>query len=144
MTTVNHFVNDCTNLNFMPLFLLHRSSLEVRVQLLHLSLIFSTVEIVLANIPPDVLVLMSTLEIALANILRDVLVLLDVADVHQCNKVDFPCVLFLCAFFMTSFHSFSIPAFASGINIVWVERSFIHTSRFPEACVSERQISRVF
>ena len=32
----------------------------------------------------------SALEIALANILRDVLVLLDVADVHQCSKVDFP------------------------------------------------------
>ena len=122
----NHFVNDCTNLNFLPLFLLHRSSLEVRVQLLHLGLIMSTVEIVLANI------------------LRDVLVLLDVADVHQCNKVDFPYPLFLCAFFMTSFHPFSIVAFTSGISIAWVERSFIHTSRFPEACVSERQISRVF
>ena len=45
---------------------------------------------------------------------------------------------------MTSFHSFSIVAFASGINIPWVERSFIHTSRFPEACVCEREISRVF
>ena len=38
----------------------------------------------------------------------------------------------LCAFFMTSFHSFSIVAFASGINIAWGERSFIHTSRLPE------------
>ena len=45
----------------------------------------------------NVLVLMSTLEIALVNILRDVLVLLDVADVHQCNKVDFPYLLF-CVF----------------------------------------------
>ena len=51
---------------------------------------------------------------------------------------------FFCAFFMTSFHTFSIVAFASGINIAWVERSFICASRFPEACVSERQISRIF
>ena len=103
MTTVNHFVHDCTNLNFM----------------------ISTLEIALANIHRDVLVLMSTLEIDLANILRDVLVLLDVADVHQCSKVDFPYLLFLCAFFMTSFHSFSIVAFASGSNIAWNERSFL-------------------
>ena len=34
VTTVNHFVNDCTNLNFLPLFLFHRSSLEVPVPLL--------------------------------------------------------------------------------------------------------------
>ena len=120
MRTVNHFVNECTNLNCLPSFLLHRSFLEVRVPLIHLALIIST------------------LEIALANIHWDVLVLFDVADVHQCNKVDFPYLLFLCAFFMTSFHSFSIVAFASAINIAWVERSFIHTSRFPEACVSAR------
>ena len=50
----------------------------------------STLEIALANILRDVLVLMSTLEIVLANIPRDVLELLDVADVHQCSKVDFP------------------------------------------------------
>ena len=42
--------------------------------------------------------IISTLEIALANVPRDVLALLNVADVHQCNKVDFPCLLFLCAF----------------------------------------------
>ena len=123
---INHFVNDCTYLKILPLFLLHRSSLEVRLQLLHVGLIISA------------------LEIALANTLRDVFVLLNVADVHQCNKVDFPFLLFLCAFFMTSFHSFSIVAFASGLNIAWDERSFVCTSRFPEACVSERQISRVF
>ena len=87
---------------FLPSFLLHRSSLEVRVQLLHLGLIIST------------------LEIALASILRDVLVLLEVADVNECNKVDFPYLLLLCAFFMTSFHSCSITAFASGINIAWI------------------------
>ena len=74
----------------------------------HLGLIISTLEIALANNHLDVLVLMSTLEIVLVNILRDVLVLFDVADIHQCSKVDFPCLLFLCAFFMTSFHSFSI------------------------------------
>ena len=108
MTTVNHFVNDCPNLNFLPSFLLHRSSLEVREQLFHLGLIISTLEIALAHIHRDVLVLMSTLEIALANILRDVLVLLNVTDVHQCNKMDFLYLLFLSAFFMTSFHSFSI------------------------------------
>ena len=79
----------------------------------------------------------STLEIALANILRDVLVLLDVADVHQCSKVDFPYPLFLCVPSLW-------PPFTSGINIAWGERSFIHTSRFPEAYVSERQITRVF
>ena len=74
----------------------------------------------------------------------DVFVLLDVADVHQCKKVDFPYLLFLCAFFLTSSHSFSMVAFSSGINIAWNERSFVCASRFPEACVSERRISRVF
>ena len=125
MTLVNHFVNDCINLNFLPSFLHHRSSLEVRVPLEHMGLIISTLEIALSNIP------------------RDVLELLDVADVHQCNEVDFPYLLFLCAFFMTSFHFFSIVAFSSEINIVWDERSCIHTARFPQACVSERQTSRV-
>ena len=123
MTTVNHFVNDCTNFNFLPLFMLHRSYLEVRVPLMHLGLIICTLEIALANIP------------------REVRVLLDVADAHQCNKEDF--AHFLCGFFMTSFPPFAIVAFASGINIAWDERYFIHTSRFPETCVSERQISRV-
>ena len=36
----------------------------------------------------------STLEIVLANNPRDVLVLLDVADVHQCSKVGFPYLCF--------------------------------------------------
>ena len=57
MTTVNHFVDDCPNLNFLPSFLLHRSSLEVRVQVFHLGLIISTLEIALATILRDVLVL---------------------------------------------------------------------------------------
>ena len=50
MTTVNHFGNDCPNLKFLPLFPLHRSSLEVRVQLIHLGFIISTLEIALAKI----------------------------------------------------------------------------------------------
>ena len=74
----------------------------------------SSLEIALANIHWDVLVLMSTLEIALANILQDVLVLLDVADVHQCNKVDFPYLFVFFAFSMTSFQSFCIVAFSCG------------------------------
>ena len=49
MTTVNHFVNDCPNFHVLPSFL-HRSPLEVRVQVLHLGLIISTLEIALANI----------------------------------------------------------------------------------------------
>ena len=57
VTTVNHFVNDCPNLKFLPSFLLHGSHRDV---------------------------------LALTNILWDVLVLLDVADVLQCNEVDFP------------------------------------------------------
>ena len=51
--------------------------------------------------------------------------------------------VFVCAFFMTSSHPFSIVAFASGINITWDDRSFVCASRFPKAYVSERQISRV-
>ena len=51
---------------------------------------------------------------------------------------------FVFVYFMTSFHSFSFVAFSSGINIAWDERSFVCASQFPEACVSERQISRVF
>ena len=88
MTTVNPFVNDCPNVNFLPLFLLHRSSLELCVSLLHLGLIIST------------------LKIALANILRDVLVLLDVANVHQCSKVDVPYLGVLCVCFLDTLLSF--------------------------------------
>ena len=88
------------NLNILAFFLLHRSSLEVRVPLFHLGLIISTLEIADPNIPRHVLVLMSTLEVALANIHQDVLVLLNVADVHQCSKVDFPyLLLFVCLFY---------------------------------------------
>ena len=108
MTTVDRFVNDCTHVKFLHSFLLHRSSLEIRVQLLHLGLMISTLEIALANVLRDVLVLMSTSDIVLENFLGNVLVLANVADVHQPSKMDFPHLLFLCAFFMTSFHSFSI------------------------------------
>ena len=70
-------LNDCPNLNFLPSSLLYRFFLEVRVQLSHLGLIISTLEIVLANI------------------LWDVLEPMFMADVHQCNKVDFPS-FFMC------------------------------------------------
>ena len=67
--------------------------------------------------------------IVLANIPRDVLALLELADVHQWNKVDLPFVL--CAFLVTSFHSSSTAAFASGVSIASGERSFAraHVSR---------------
>ena len=52
------------------------------------------------------------------------------ADVHRWNKADFPCCCFVCLL-RTWFHSFSTVAFASGINIAWVERSFAHTLGFP-------------
>ena len=39
---------------------------------------------------------------------------------------------------------FPLSPFASGINVAWDERYFVCASRFPDACVSERQISRVF
>ena len=63
-------------------------------------------------------------------LLGSVHVLFEFADVHQCNKVDFPCCCFVCLF-ATSFHSFSTAAFACGINIAWGERSFAHTLSFP-------------
>ena len=49
-----------------------------------------------------------------------------------------------CFFFVTSFHSFSLVACSSGINIAWDEWPFVYASRFPEACVSHRQVSRAF
>ena len=83
--------------------------------------------------------IISSLDITHSNILRDVHTP-ELADVHQCSKVDFPCC---CAFFINSFHSLSTVAFASGMNIAWGERSSCTYSRFPEASVSERQISRI-
>ena len=71
VTTVTHFVNDCHHVHFLLPFLLHRSSLEVRIRLFQLGLIIST------------------LEIALANFLRNVLVLVDMADVHHATKRTF-------------------------------------------------------
>ena len=54
----------------------------------------------------------------------------ELADLHQCNKVDFHFCCFVCLF-LTSFHSFSTATFASGINIARGERSFAHTLGFP-------------
>ena len=144
---VNRFVNDCTNLHFLPLFLLHRSSLEARVPLILLGLIIST------------------LEIALANILRDVLVLMDVADVHQCNKVDFPYLLFLCAFFVLglkdlSFILLGFPKHASlrdrspessephvtldSLSSLTRTTFGVHTSFFPSSHLKVSRTPRVF
>ena len=87
----------------------------------------------------------STLEIALANIFPGMCSYVWMWRMSiTATKMDIPYLLFSCAFFMTSFHSSSSVAFSSGTNIAWDERSFVHTSRFPEACVSEIQISRVF
>ena len=72
VTTVNHFVNDCTNSVFSVF--VPASSITTFMKFVYSFCIW----------------VISTHEIALANILRDVLVLLDVADVHQCNKVAFP------------------------------------------------------
>ena len=71
----------------------------------------STRDVLLANILWDVLVLCAHWTLFFRTFCGNVLVLVDVADVHQCSKVDLPYLLFLCAFFMTSFHSFSIVAF---------------------------------
>ena len=73
----------------------------------------------------------SSLEIALSNIHQDVHVLLNWRMSIRCNKVDFPCCCFVCLF-ITSFHSLSTAASASGINIAWGERSFAHTLGFPK------------
>ena len=84
-----------------------------------------------------------TLEIALANIIGMHLYFWMWRMSTNAAKWTFLAICF-CAFFMTSFHSFFTIAFASGINVAWSGRSSVHSSRFPEACVSERQISRVF
>ena len=84
-----------------------------------------------------------TLEIALANILGMHLYFWMWRMSTNATKWTYLAFCF-CAFFMTSFDSFFTIAFASGINIAWSKRSYVHSSRFPEACVSERQISRVF
>ena len=117
VTTVNHFVDDCHHSNFLLSFLLDRSCLEVRAQLVHLGLII--------------------FHIALANIHRDVFALLDVADVRHCRQRGLS-FFFWCLLHDAPFLSFSIVACASGINSAWCERSFVCASRFHEACVSER------
>ena len=127
MTTVNHFVNDCHNLKAVPSFLLHRYCVEVRVQFSHLGLIIST------------------LEIALANIHRNVLVPLGCGG---CPSMQQSGLSLSFVFYVPSLWPPCIPFFivacSSGINIALNGRSFISASRFPEACFSERQISRVF
>ena len=50
--------------------------------------------------------------------------------VRHCSKVDFPFCCFMCLF-MTSFHSMSTAAFASGINVAWGGRFFAHALGFP-------------
>ena len=67
--------------------------------------------------------------VVLSNSLRECTCTIELADVHQWNKVDFPCCCFVCLY-ITSFHSFSTAAFTSGINIAWGERSFAHTLDF--------------
>ena len=67
--------------------------------------------------------------VVLSNSLRECTCTIELPDVHQWNKVDFPCCCFVCLF-ITSFHSFSTAAFTSGINIAWGERSFAHTLDF--------------
>ena len=53
--------------------------------------------------------------------------------------------VFVCLLYdLLSFIPFPLSALSSGINIAWDERSFVCASRFPETCVSERQISRFF
>ena len=100
-----------------------------------------TLEIALSNIPRDVLVLTSALETVLANIHRDVLVLLDVADVHQCSKVDVPCC---CVCLFNDLVSFLVHCCLCSWNQQCLGcKIFCTCSRFPEACVSERQISRI-
>ena len=66
----------------------------------------------------------------LSNTSRECTCTCELTDVHQCIKVDFPCCCFVWLS-ITSFHSFSNAAFASGINIAWGERSFAHSFGFP-------------
>ena len=82
--------------------------------------------------------IISSLEIALSNIPGERTCTFELADVHQCSKVDFPCRCFVCLF-ITSFHSLSTAAFASGINIAWCEISFACTLGFRrQASLRER------
>ena len=50
------------------------------------------------------------------NIHQDVLVLLGVVDVHQCNKVNFPYLLFLCAFLWLPFIPFPLSPTLLGMK----------------------------
>ena len=74
----------------------------------------------------------------LSNTSRECTWTFELTDVHQCIKVDFPCCCFVWLF-ITSFHSFSNAAFASGINIAWGERSSAHSFGFPrQASLKDR------
>ena len=141
MTTANHFVNDSPNLNFLVLFLLHRSSPEVRVRLIHLGLMISTLEIALANIHRDVLVLFHAWDCSREHSPG-------CARTFGCGGcpsmqqrwLSFPFVCLVYDFLSFLFHCrlciWTQPCLGEG--------SVVCASRFPEACVSERQISRVF
>ena len=82
----------------------------------------------------------STLEIVLLTFTRMYSCFLDVADVHQSSKVDF--VLMCLLYDLLSF-IFHCRIFIWNQHCLG-ERPFVCASRFPEACVSERQTSRVF
>ena len=113
---------------FPPFFLLHRSPFEVRVQLLHLGLIISHLRLLLRTFS------------GMYSYFWMWRVSINVTKwTFLANNF---CVF--CAFSTTSFHSFSIVVFAFEINIALGERSSVCVSRFPDACVSERQISRIF
>ena len=84
--------------------------------------------------------IISSLDITHSNILRDVHTLQNWRMSINAAKWTF---LVVVPFFINSFHSLSTVAFASGMNIAWGERSSCTYSRFPEASVSERQISRI-
>ena len=103
----------------------------------------ATLEAALANNHQDLLVLTSPLEIALANILVMYSYYWMWRMSNKWCKMDFPYRFLLCLLY-DLLAIVPLSPFSSGFNIAWDERSFVCTSRLPEASVSERQISRVF
>ena len=101
-----------------------------------LIVLISTLEIALANILRDVLVLMSTLEIALANIFPGCTRTFGSGGCPSMQQSGLSLSFVLCAFFMLSL--LHLESTLLGLKDIF------HTSRFPEACVSERRISRIF
>ena len=75
-------------------------------------------------------------DIVLSSTSRECTCACELMDVHQCNKVDLPRDCFVCLF-ITSFYFLSINKHCLGWKI------FCTYSRFSEASVSERQISRI-